>query len=160
MTVLDTPSAGVYEAIDVELDHSGQGMHVVPVHHIEVEGDLSAPMSADDARAVAYALLRAADILDGETHGVTDVEKAGDELIADMARTLRSYGSLRWVESRLDLPEGSLETAVRSASRQQRRRWADETHDAPRAPSGGGAPVRLGPRICGVAVVKSPGPAR
>ncbi len=31
MTVLDTPSAGVYEAIDVELDHSGQGMHVVPV---------------------------------------------------------------------------------------------------------------------------------
>jgi hypothetical protein len=113
MTVLDTPSAGVYEAIDVELDHSGQGMHVVPVHHIEVEGDLSAPMPADDARTVAYALLRAGDILDGETHGVTDVEKAGDELIADMARTLRSYGSLRWVESRLDLPEGSLETAVR-----------------------------------------------
>jgi len=90
MTVLDTPSAGVYEAIDVELDHSGQGMHVVPVHHIEVEGDLSAPMSADDACAVAYALLRAADILDGETHGVSDVEKGGDELIADMARTLRS----------------------------------------------------------------------
>jgi hypothetical protein len=49
----------VYEAIDVELDHSGQGMHVVPVYHIEVEGDLPAPMSADDARAVAYALLRA-----------------------------------------------------------------------------------------------------
>jgi hypothetical protein len=58
-------------------------MHVVPVHHIEVKGDLSAPMSADDARAVACALLRAADILDGETHGVTDVEKAGDELIAE-----------------------------------------------------------------------------
>jgi hypothetical protein len=160
MTVLDTPSAGVYEAIDVELDHSGQGMHVVPTHHIEVEGDLSAPMSADDARAGVCALLRAADILDGETRRVTDLEKAGDELIADMARTLRSYGSLRWVESRLDLPEGSSETAVRERVKAATAPMADETHDAPRSPSGGGAPVRLGPRICGVAVVKSPGPAR
>jgi hypothetical protein len=101
------------EVIAVELDHSESGLNVVPVHHVEIEGDLSTPMSADDARAVAYALIRAADVLDGETVGVNDAEKAGDQLLADMARTSRLHGSLRWVESRLDLPDGSLETAVR-----------------------------------------------
>jgi hypothetical protein len=107
-------TATLNEVIAVELDHSDSGLNVVPVHHVEIEGDLSAPMSAADARDVAYALLRAADVLDDvPVVGVTDDEQAGDRLLADMARTLRLHGSLRWVESRLDLPEGSLETAVR-----------------------------------------------
>jgi hypothetical protein len=106
-------TATLNEVIAVELDNGTSGLNVVPVHHVEVEGDISEPMSADDARDVAYALLRAADVLDGETVGANDAEKAGDQLLADMARTLRLHGSLRWVESRLDLPEGSLETAVR-----------------------------------------------